>query len=210
VQPLAEKRRVIAVDMQGPGRTGEVPNFAQPASLISGWGGSRQVSDARVVESPFEFLERAMGIEPTSQASETTRPDSVVPWPSFHAAKSSVRECRKGRVKLAVSVHCSPPQPFRDPPGRKSGFRPFLWNRWRAIHWVAQSPKETVLRFLFPPLTSMVDIVLLSSAILIGGVGGQDNILRERHIGMSLPAWSPRFLNGLARGTVLGPLVWIQ
>jgi hypothetical protein len=31
VQPLAEKRRVIAVEMQGHGRTGEVPKFAQPA-----------------------------------------------------------------------------------------------------------------------------------------------------------------------------------
>jgi hypothetical protein len=41
----------------------------------------------------------------------------------------------------------------------------------RAIHWVAQSPKETVLRFLSPQLTSMVHIVLLSSARLIGGVG---------------------------------------
>jgi hypothetical protein len=33
---------------------------------------------------------------------------------------------RKGRTRLAGSVHCSPPQPFRDPQGRNPGFRPFF------------------------------------------------------------------------------------
>ena len=40
---------------------------------------------------------------------------------TFHAAKASAREYRKGRVKLAVSVHCSPPQPideFREIAGK--------------------------------------------------------------------------------------------
>jgi hypothetical protein len=99
----------------GPRSHGRGPQLrAAYVNLNAGWGGFRQVSDARAVESPW-FLERATGIEPTSRASETIRPDSVAPWPTFHAAKASAREYRNGRVKIAVSVHCSPPQPFLSP-----------------------------------------------------------------------------------------------
>jgi hypothetical protein len=42
------------------------------------------------------FLERAMGIEPTSEI-----------W--VHAATSRARLYRNGRTKVAASVHCRPP-----------------------------------------------------------------------------------------------------
>jgi hypothetical protein len=80
-------------------------------------------------------------------------------------------------------VHRKPSQPFGDPQGRKLGFRPSSCNWRRATYWVAHSPKEAVLPFLSPPFTSMANIVLPSSSILMrwcrNYTGGDSTLARN-------------------------------
>jgi hypothetical protein len=84
-------------------------------------------------------MERAMGIEPMSEGWEATKPDSPLLVGSLivHAAKVSAREYRKGRVKMAASVHCSPPQPIEDSWAglRRPAFLFFLNRKSRNALW---------------------------------------------------------------------------
>jgi hypothetical protein len=59
-----------------------------------------------------------MGIEPTSEAWEAA-------LPIMRLCCELVQICRAG-LELAYSGRCGPPQPFRDPQGRKTGIPAFF------------------------------------------------------------------------------------
>ena len=84
------------------------PTASKVVPLVRGLSGFRPV---KVLES-IGFMERAMGIEPTSEVWDAISLLGFLFAASSHAATSRARLYRNGRTKVAVSVHCRPPQPI--------------------------------------------------------------------------------------------------